>query len=59
MILTHILVLLSATPALVVPKAAALPITDGGAQLVQPRRAAALLPAVPVRTRAVLAVRGD
>jgi hypothetical protein len=59
MILTHILVLLSAAPVVVVPLAATLPITDGGALMALPRRAAALLPALPVRLAPVLAVRGD
>ena len=59
MILTHRLVLLSAGPALMVPQAAVLPITDGGAQVALPRRAVALLPALLVFARRALAVRGD
>lgn len=59
MILTHRLVLLLAAPAVVVPQAAALPMTDGGAQVSRPSRPAALLPALRVYARRTLAVRGD
>lgn len=59
MILTHILVLLAAPPAVVEPLPAALPIGDGGTVITGPGRALALMPALPVRARPVLAVRGD
>lgn len=59
MILTHILVLLAAPPVVVSPAAAALPIGDAGTVVAGPGRALILLPALPVRVAAVLAVRGD
>jgi hypothetical protein len=59
MILTHILVLLAATPVAVSPSPAMLAIGDGGTAVARPRRALALLPAVSVPAPAVLAVRGD
>lgn len=59
MILTHILVLLATPPVVVSPAAAVLPIGDAGTVVAGPGRALILLPALPVRAAAVLAVRGD
>lgn len=67
MILTHILVLLSAQPVVVSPSSAVLAIGDAGTVVGRVQRAIALLPALPVRAPAMLtvgartqvAVRGD
>jgi hypothetical protein len=59
MILTHILVLLAAPPAAVVPAAAVLPLGDAGMIVSGPSRALAQMPVLPVRALPVLAVRGD
>lgn len=59
MILTHFLVLLASPPVAVLPVTARLAIGDAGTAISGPGRALALLPALPVRAPAVLAVRGD
>jgi hypothetical protein len=59
MILTHILVLLAAPPAAVSPSSAVLSTGDAGTIVAGAGRALRLLPALPVRVVAVLAVRGD